>query len=153
MERGKSRSLSSIAFPFHRVGFKTLPYGMGSIILYYPLAIYSLNRERDEFKTSTMPSIEMSIPHKLTQEEAQRRIQELLPKMKSDFGGQVKDLREEWNGNTGKFSFTAMGFSVSGTLTVNDSSVDLDGDLPFAATLFKGKIKSVIEEKAQQILK
>ena len=100
-----------------------------------------------------MPSIEMSIPHKLTQEEAQRRIQELLPKMKSDFGGQVKDLREEWNGNTGKFSFTAMGFSVSGTLTVNDSSVDLDGDLPFAATLFKGKIKSVIEEKAQQILK
>ncbi|MGZ5285379.1 MAG: polyhydroxyalkanoic acid system family protein [Kaistella sp.] len=100
-----------------------------------------------------MPAIEMSIPHNLTQEEAQRRIQELLPKMKSDFAGQVKDLREEWNGNTGKFSFTAMGFSVSGTLTVNDSSVDLDGDLPFAATLFKGKIKSVIEEKAQQILK
>jgi hypothetical protein len=99
-----------------------------------------------------MPSIEMSIPHKLTQEEAQRRIQELLPKMKSDFAGQVKDLREEWNGNTGKFSFTAMGFSVSGTLTVNDSTVELDGDLPFAATLFKGKIKSVIEEKAQQIL-
>ena len=94
----------------------------------------------------------MSIPHKLTKEEAQRRIQELLPKMKSDFAGQVKDLREEWNGNKGKFSFTAMGFSVSGTLTVNDSTVDLDGDLPFAALLFKGKIKSVIEEKAQQIL-
>ena len=99
-----------------------------------------------------MPSLEMSIPHKLTQEEAQRRIQELLPKMKSDFAGQVKDLREEWNGNTGKFSFTAMGFSVSGTLTVNESSVDLDGDLPFAASFFKGKIKSVIEEKAQEIL-
>lgn len=99
-----------------------------------------------------MPSLEMSIPHKLSQEEAKRRIEDLLPKMKSDFAGQIKDLKEEWNGNTGRFSFTVMGFAVSGTLTVNESTVDLDGNLPFAASFFKGKIKSVIEEKAQEIL-
>jgi Putative polyhydroxyalkanoic acid system protein (PHA_gran_rgn) len=99
-----------------------------------------------------MPSLEMSISHKLTQEEAQRRIQELLPKMKSDFADQIKDLHEEWNGNTGQFSFEVMGFPVSGTLTVNESTIDLDGNLPFAAAFFKGKIKSVIEEKAQEIL-
>lgn len=99
-----------------------------------------------------MPSINMSIPHKLTQEEAKRRIQELLPKMKADYADQIKDLHEEWNGNTGIFSFAIMGFSVSGSLTVSESSVDLDGDLPFAATFFKGKIKSVIQEKAQEIL-
>ena len=99
-----------------------------------------------------MPSLEMSIPHQLGQEEARRRIQELLPKMKSDYGEQIKDLQEEWNGNIGRFSFSVMGFAVSGTLTVNQSSVDLDGNLPFAAAFFKGKIKSVIEEKAQEIL-
>lgn len=99
-----------------------------------------------------MPSLEMSIPHKLTREEARRRIQELLPKMKKDYGDQIKNVHEEWNGDTGSFSFSVMGFAVSGTLTVNDSSVDLDGNLPFAATFFKGKIKSVIEEKAQEVL-
>lgn len=99
-----------------------------------------------------MPSIEMSIPHQLGEQEARRRIQELLPKMKADHGDQIKDLKEEWNGNTGRFSFSVMGFAVSGNLTVNESSVDLDGDLPFAATFFKGKIKSVIQEKAQELL-
>lgn len=99
-----------------------------------------------------MASIEMSIPHKLSQQEARRRIQELLPKMKSDYADQIKDLQEEWNDNTGRFSFSIMGFAVSGTLTVNESTVDLDGNLPFAAAFFKGKIKSVIQEKAEQIL-
>ena len=99
-----------------------------------------------------MPSLEMSIPHQLSREEAKRRIQDLLPKMKADYGEQIRDLKEEWEGDTGKFSFTVMGFAVSGTLTVNDNSVDLDGNLPFAAAFFKGKIKSVIENKAQEIL-
>ncbi|MBC7826791.1 MAG: polyhydroxyalkanoic acid system family protein [Chitinophagaceae bacterium] len=99
-----------------------------------------------------MPSLEMSIPHNLSQQEAKRRIQELLPKMKSDYADQIKDLHEEWKDNTGKFSFSIMGFAVSGTLNVNESTVDLDGNLPFAATFFKGKIKSVIQEKAQEIL-
>lgn len=99
-----------------------------------------------------MASLEMSIPHKLTREEARRRIQELLPKMKTDYGDQIKDLQEEWNGDTGLFSFSVMGFPVSGTLTINDASLDLDGTLPFAAAFFKGKIKSVIESKAQELL-
>lgn len=94
----------------------------------------------------------MSIPHQLSREEARRRIQELLPKMKSDYADQIKDLHEEWNGDTGRFSFSVMGFAVSGTLTVNESSVDLDGNLPFAASFFKGKIKSVIQEKALEVL-
>jgi putative polyhydroxyalkanoate system protein len=99
-----------------------------------------------------MPSIEMSIPHKLSRDEARRRIQELLPKMKSEYADQIKDLHEEWNGDTGTFNFSVMGFQVSGNLTVNESSVDLDGNLPFAAAFFKGKIKSIIQEKAQEIL-
>lgn len=99
-----------------------------------------------------MPSLDMSVPHSLGKEEARKRIQDLLPKMKSDYADQIKDLQEEWDGDTGRFSFSIMGFPVSGTLRVNDSSVDLDGNLPFAAAFFKGKIKTVIEEKAQQIL-
>ena len=99
-----------------------------------------------------MPSIQMSIPHQLGEQEARRRIQELLPRMKSDYGDQIKDLKEEWNGNSGVFSFSVMGFAVSGRLVVNEASVELDGELPFAATFFKGKIKSVIQQKAEELL-
>ena len=59
-----------------------------------------------------MPSLEMSIPHKLGREEARRRIQDLLPKMKADFGEQIKDLHEEWNGDTGVFSFSITLFTA-----------------------------------------
>ena len=103
-------------------------------------------------KHKNMPLLKMSIPHKLSQPEALQRIQALLPEMKSEFADKISDLHEKWTGNTGSFSFTVMGFAVSGILTVTESSVDLDGNLPFAATFFKGKIKSVIEEKAKQIL-
>jgi hypothetical protein len=46
-----------------------------------------------------------------------------------------------------------MGFDISGTLTVNENSVGLDAELPFAASLFKGKIRELIEEKAGELLK
>ena len=99
-----------------------------------------------------MPSLEMSIPHQLGQEEALKRIQSLLPGMKTAYADKIRDIQEEWNGNRGVFSFNVMGFNVSGVLTVTDSSVELDGNLPFAASLFKGKIKSVIEEQGGKLL-
>jgi hypothetical protein len=99
-----------------------------------------------------MASIDMTIPHQLPQEEALRRVQTLLQRVKSQFADKVQDLHEEWDGNTGLFKFRVMNFPVSGKLTVNPTGVDLDGNIPLAASLFKGKIKSVINEEARKIL-
>ena len=99
-----------------------------------------------------MPKLDMTIPHHLLQGEALKRIKDLLGEMKTEFAGKISDLYEEWNGNTGKFSFSAMGFSVSGTLTVKPSKVELFGKLPFAAIFFKGKIESTIWERAKKLL-
>ena len=99
-----------------------------------------------------MPSIEMSVPHQLSQPEAVQRIQSLLQNIKTQHSDKISNLKEEWNGNTGSFGFTAMGFNVSGLLTINESSVDLNGNLPFAATFFQGKIKSIIREQAEKVL-
>lgn len=100
-----------------------------------------------------MAHFDMSIPHNLSQEEALKRIQTLLGETKKDHGDKINNLIEKWNGNVGEFSFTIMGFDISGTLTVNAGSVDIDAELPFAASLFKGKIKELIEEKAANLLK
>lgn len=91
----------------------------------------------------------MTVSHRLTQDEATKRIKTLLSEVKNRFADKISDLREEWNGNTGTFSFSAMGFSVSGTLTVKSSEVELSGTLPFAAMFFKGKIESTIREQAR----
>jgi len=99
-----------------------------------------------------MAHFDMGIPHNLSQEEALKRIQTLLTETKKDHGDKVNNLTEKWNGNVGEFSFAVMGFDISGTLTVNADAVTIDATLPFAASLFKGKIKQLIEEKAAKLL-
>jgi len=99
-----------------------------------------------------MPELKVSIPHQLSQEEALERIKTLLDQVKSQHEDKISNLHQEWNGNNGAFGFSIMGFAVSGTLSVQETSVELDSDIPFAATFFKGKIKSVIEEEGRKIL-
>jgi hypothetical protein len=100
-----------------------------------------------------MAHFDMSIPHSLPQEEALKRIQNLLTETKKEHGDKISQLTEKWTGNTGEFSFTIMGFDISGILTVNKDAVGLNAELPFAASLFKGKIKELINEKAGELLK
>lgn len=99
-----------------------------------------------------MAKLNMAVSHRLRQDEAITRVRTLLGEVKNEFADRITDLHEEWNGNTGKFSFSAMGFSVSGTLTVKPSEVELSGNLPLAASLFKGKIESAIRERAETLL-
>lgn len=100
-----------------------------------------------------MAHFDMSIPHQLSKDEALKRIQNLLSETKKQHGDKIKNLHEEWKGNVGAFGFTTMGFDVSGILTVNENTIELEADLPFAASLFKGKIKDIINEKAGDLLK
>ncbi|MFA6432791.1 MAG: polyhydroxyalkanoic acid system family protein [Candidatus Paceibacterota bacterium] len=94
----------------------------------------------------------MSVPHSLPQGEALLRIKKLLGEVKTQFADKISDLQEQWTGNTGTFSFSAMGFSISGNLTVGQDQVKLDGKLPFAAMFFKGKIEQTVRERAESLL-
>jgi len=99
-----------------------------------------------------MPKLNITIPHQLTQDEALKRIQSLFGKIKNEFADKISNHQEEWKKYTGTFSFSVMGFSVSGTTRVNPSEVELSAKLPLAATLFKGKIESTIQERAKTLL-
>ena len=99
-----------------------------------------------------MPKLNMAVSHRLTQDEAVKRVMNLIKEMKTQFADKINDLHEEWNGNVGKFHFSAMGFPVSGTLTVKTSQVEISGNLPFAAMLFKRKIETTIKDRAETLL-
>ena len=99
-----------------------------------------------------MPSLDLSIPHELSQEEALKRIKRLLTEAKRDHSDKIDRLEEKWEGNKGTFSFSAKGYDVSGDLLVQPNSVEIRSQVPFAISLFKGMITSMINQKAKELL-
>lgn len=99
-----------------------------------------------------MSDLEVTIPHNLSQEEALNRVKNMFTQMKNEHGDKISNLKEEWSGNVGNFSFTAQGFDIAGTLTVNPSNVEFKGKIPFALSLFKGAITKTIEQQATKML-
>ena len=99
-----------------------------------------------------MSSLNINIPHNLSKEEALSRIKGLLQQVKVEQANIVSNVQENWQGDQGTFSFSAMGFDLSGLIDVKDDGIDINAELPFALSLFRGKIKEVINEKAKQLL-
>jgi hypothetical protein len=99
-----------------------------------------------------MPKLAMSVPHTLGQEEATQRVKGLLEKVKSRYQGQVSDLHEEWGDHSGQFSFKTFGFNIKGQVAVEPSEVKVEGELPFAAMMFKAKIEQTIREQLDRLM-
>ena len=100
-----------------------------------------------------MSKLSLNIPHAQTQEEALSRIKQLLGNLQEEQKGTITDVQENWDGPNGNFSFSAKGFNIAGSIQVKDKEVLLESDLPFAVSLFKGQIASIITEKANTLLK
>ena len=94
----------------------------------------------------------VTIPHQLPPAEAEARVKNLLEKVKAQFGDKIDNLEETWEGNTGNFKLSMSGQAASGTIRLLPAAVQVDIVLPFLATFFKGKIKSVIETEGAKIL-
>lgn len=99
-----------------------------------------------------MPAIKTSVPHTLGTDEAKKRITHLITESKTKFGNSVTDVEESWSENRGTFRFKAMGFSVSGNLQVEPSTVQVEINLPFAALPFKGRVENEISNRAKELL-
>ncbi len=91
----------------------------------------------------------MDYPHRLGKEEALKRIQGLLGDVKRKHGDKITGLEEHWEGGTNTFRLTAQGYTVSGVLTVEPDKILLDGNIPFPASLAKGRIESAIREQVK----
>jgi hypothetical protein len=94
-----------------------------------------------------MPSLKLEFPHNLGQQEAIDRLKTLLTKVKNKYQDQVSDLQESWTDNTLTFGFSTYGFKIGGNVVVEPDEVKLDGQIPFAAMMFKGKIESALRDQ------
>jgi len=94
----------------------------------------------------------IDIRHHHTREEAKRRVELLIQRLKKEYGGQLQNFKEEWSGYTNKMEGSAKGYAVSGTIDVKDQLVTIDLKLPFLLKVFGAKIKSVVEEQIKKEL-
>lgn len=99
-----------------------------------------------------MPSVRVSVPHKLGQAEAMSRMQGFLAGLRERYKDTLKDFEERIDGNRGDFSFKTMGMKVKGDVAVEENDVTVNCDLPMAAMMIKGRIESEIREQLQRRL-
>ncbi len=100
-----------------------------------------------------MASINISIPHSLTKEEVAAKTKSLFSNLKEKYAGMIDSVSEEWNGYEAKFTLSAKGFDVSGTMTIHDNSIDIEGKMPLALSFFKGTIEKSIRNTIEEVLK
>jgi hypothetical protein len=99
-----------------------------------------------------MPNLIVSASHRLSQDEALRRIQTAVAQAKSQHSDKIEDLREGWNGYVGAFQISAQNQQASGTVMVNPSNVTVQITLPSLALVFKPMIESRMREELMRIL-
>jgi hypothetical protein len=99
-----------------------------------------------------MPGLIVSVSHRLSQDEALRRIKAVVAHAKVQYSDKISDLHESWNGYVGAVEASGMGQKGSGTVAVNPSDVTVHITLPFAALLFKSRIESAIRDTLMRIL-
>jgi putative polyhydroxyalkanoate system protein len=99
-----------------------------------------------------MPKFSVQVPHTLTKDEARERLGHFADVIAQKLRDQVSELEQTWDGDTLKFRFKSFGIPLSGGIAVTDKALDLAGELPFSAMIFKGKIESAIREQLEKIV-
>jgi hypothetical protein len=99
-----------------------------------------------------MPSMSITTPHSLGMEEATERLKTFFEKLKARHQDKVSNLEQAWHDNRLEYSFSTYGFSIKGDLTVDPNEVKINGVLPFAAMMFKGKIEQSVREELEKVL-
>ena len=92
-----------------------------------------------------MPKFNFAIPPQLSATDAKEKLQRFIDTLEAKLGDSVKDLQQSWEGDNLSFGFRTYGIQINGTMSVADGQVVVDGDLPFSAMMFKGKISNSIK--------
>lgn len=99
-----------------------------------------------------MPKFNVTVPHTLSKEEATDRLNRFADVLREKFKDSVSNLEQKWEGDTLVFGFKTFGVPLQGRINVGDDALKVDGDLPFTAMMFKGKIESSIREQLERLM-
>lgn len=98
-----------------------------------------------------MPKFNVQVPHSLSTDEARERLDKFVDILRQKFQDSVSDLEQGWEGDTLRFKFKSYGIPLQGGIKLADKAFDVEGDIPFTAMMFKGKIESAIKEQLARL--
>ena len=96
--------------------------------------------------------ITVTIPHQLGVTEARRRIEEGFEKLGAQVPGGMGDVQKHWTGDTMTFSALVMGQTISGSLAILATAVNLELVLPGLLGMIAGKIKGQMQKQGTLLL-
>lgn len=100
-----------------------------------------------------MPKFSVTVPHSLPREEVVERLTRFADILREKFKDSVSDLEQKWDGEDVVFGFKSFGMTIAGRIKIEENQLDVNGDLPFSAMMFKGKIESAIREQLDRLMK
>ena len=99
-----------------------------------------------------MPSFSTQVSHPLSQQDAVAKLKGLMDVLKSKYKDSASDVQGTWAENVMNFSMKVMGFKIAGKVTVEDQQARVEGSLPLAAAMFRGRIEESIKTELQKEL-
>lgn len=96
--------------------------------------------------------ISVTIPHTLGRVEARRRIETGFGKMLQMIPGAAGGGSQRWDGDELSFGVVAAGQKIGGTVTVQDTEVRMDIELPGLLGLLAQALKDRIRKAGQLLL-
>ncbi|HZZ42338.1 MAG TPA: polyhydroxyalkanoic acid system family protein [Tepidisphaeraceae bacterium] len=96
-------------------------------------------------------SITVSIPHKVTREDAKRRVMSGLAEYKTKFATMAQ-IDEHWTGDHMDLKATGMGQTVTARLDITDNAVVVQLDLPWMFAMMAGRIQGELETEGRKLL-
>jgi len=91
--------------------------------------------------------------HNLTNEEAYKRINNLLLDLQTKYSDKISNAEKSWNPEHTQmnYSMEIMGSKIKGRVHLRDCQITLEGKLPFMAKMFKGKIEHMVKEQLEDL--
>ena len=109
---------------------------------YFPIKINRVNKMIIKYK------------HNKTKDGAYEAIDGFLGKLEEQYKDKIQNSSRKWNSSKDvmDFSLYARGFKISGKIQLYDNLIVLEGNLPFLAKIYQGKIESMIKKTLKEIL-
>jgi len=94
----------------------------------------------------------VSIPHKLGRQEAKRRLDNGIGRLRPELGVLLSGLDYGWDGDTLNFNASAMWQAITGRIEVLDEAVRVEVDLPWIMSLLSDTITKQVRGRGVALL-
>jgi putative polyhydroxyalkanoic acid system protein len=120
------------------------PLRRSGVLLYAPLP--------DSQEPSMSQPLIVSIPHRLGRQEAKRRLDTGISRLRPELGGLVSSLDYSWDEDRLNFRATAMWQTITGAIEVLDDAVRIEIELPWMMRLLADTVAKQVRGRGVAML-